>query len=295
VPRAVAVVVRGPKVLVIKRRLDGCEYAVLPGGGIEPGESAAEAAVRELAEECSLEGTVVRHLFDGDHGGRSASYFLVDVPEGEPVLGGAEAEEDAPENSFQPLWATAPELEVLGLLPEGVIPLVVEAAWPLTVAPADADDWPVVEALWQLYQHDLSEFRHSAPGADGRFAAGRLTSYPDHADRRVAYLARLGDVPCGFALVRLGGRRDRRTMGEFFVARSARGRGTAQAFARDVLARHPGAWVIAFQNENPRAAVFWRRLAAETMTDVSERTIPVPGKEHLPDDVWLAGTVVAGS
>ena len=88
VPRAVAVVVRGRKLLVIARRLDGRAYAVLPGGGIEPGESAAEAAVRELAEECSLTGTVVRHLFDGDHGGRPASYFLVDVPEGEPVLGG---------------------------------------------------------------------------------------------------------------------------------------------------------------------------------------------------------------
>ena len=87
----------------------------------------------------------MRHLFDGDHGGRSASYFLVDVPEGEPVLGGTEAEEHGPENSYQPLWATAPELEMLGLLPEEVVPLVVDAAWPLTVAAADADDWPVVE------------------------------------------------------------------------------------------------------------------------------------------------------
>jgi predicted acetyltransferase len=288
----VAVVVRGPKVLVIKRRLDGREYAVLPGGGIEPGESAAEAAIRELAEECSLEGTEVRHLFDGDHGGRPASYFLVDVPEGDPVLGGTEAEEHGPENSYQPLWATAPELEMLGLLPQEIVPLLVEAAWPLTVSEADIGDWPVVEALWQLYQHDLSEFRHSAPGPDGTFATGRLTTYGD-SRRRVAYLARLGDVPCGFALVRLGARRDRRTMGEFFVARSARGRGTAGAFARDVLGRHPGAWVIPFQNENPRAAAFWRRLAAETMTDVSERTVPVPGKEHLPDDVWLAGSVAA--
>ena len=291
-PRAVAVVVRGPKMLVIKRRLEGREYAVLPGGGIEPGESAAQAAVRELAEECSLEGTEVRHLFDGDHGGRSASYFLVDVPEGEPVLGGTEAEEHGPENSYQPLWATAPELEMLGLLPQEIVPLLVDAAWPLTVSEADIDDWPVVEALWQLYQHDLSEFRHSAPGPDGTFSTGRLTTYGD-SPRRVAYLARLGDVPCGFALVRLGARRDRRTMGEFFVARSARGRGTARAFARDVLGRHPGAWVIPFQNENPRAAAFWRRLAAETMTDVSERTIPVPGKEHLPDDVWLSGSAAA--
>ena len=288
-PRAVAVVVRGNKLLVIARRLDGQEYAVLPGGGIEPGESPAEAAVRELAEECTLSGTPVRHLFDGNHGGRHASYVLVDVPDGEPVLGGDEAGADSEDNHFQPLWATAAEFPLLGLLPEGIGDLISEAVWPLRVDQVGAEDWPLLERLWQLYQHDLSEFRHSAPNFAGFFNTGRLPAYRE-SDDRVGYLARLGDVPCGFALVRLGVRRDRRTMGEFFVTRSARGRGTAAAFARDVLSRHPGPWLIPFQNENPRAAAFWRRLAAETLDDASEATYAVPGKPHLPHDVWLTGT-----
>jgi predicted acetyltransferase/ADP-ribose pyrophosphatase YjhB (NUDIX family) len=289
-PRGVAVVVRGNKLLVIARRLDGREYAVLPGGRVEPGETPEEAAVRELAEECSLHGTVSRHLFDGDQGGRLASYVLVDAPEGEPILGGEEAEAQSEDNHFQPLWATAGELPLLGLLPEGIGELVTEAVWPLRVHVAGPDEWPVVERLWQLYQHDLSEFRHSSPGADGLFAAGRLPAYRD-GDERVAYLAMLGELPCGFSLVRLGERRERRTMGEFFVTRSARGRGVASAFAREVLLRHPGPWVIPFQNENPRAAAFWRRLAEQLLQDVSERTAPVPGKRHLPDDVWLSGTM----
>jgi predicted acetyltransferase len=166
----------------------------------------------------------------------------------------------------------------------------VKAAWPLRVDEAGRDDWPVIDRLWQLYQHDLSEFRHSAPDAQGLFNAGRLPAYAE-SDDRVAYLARLGDVPCGFALVRLGVRRDRRTMGEFFVTRSSRGQGTARAFARDVILRHPGEWVIPFQNENPRAAAFWRRLAAELLGDVAEKTLAIPGKPHLPADVWLSGTV----
>src|SRR6185312_1924505 len=113
------------------------------------------AAVRELAEECSLTGTVVRHLFDGDHGGRPASYVLVDVPEGEPVLGGPEAEAQSDDDHYQPLWATAGELPLLGLLPEGIADLVTAEVWPLRVAEAAPDEWPVLERFWQLYQHDL--------------------------------------------------------------------------------------------------------------------------------------------
>jgi hypothetical protein len=47
---------------------------------------------------------------------------------------------------------------------------------------------------------------------------------------------------------------------------------------------------VPFQNENPRAAAFWRRLASEALLGVSEELRPVPGKRHLPADVWLTGS-----
>jgi 8-oxo-dGTP pyrophosphatase MutT (NUDIX family) len=42
-PRAVAVVTRDHEVLVIKRYYDKRDYAVLPGGSVEPGETFEEA------------------------------------------------------------------------------------------------------------------------------------------------------------------------------------------------------------------------------------------------------------
>ncbi|APX33473.1 hypothetical protein BH708_12945 [Brachybacterium sp. P6-10-X1] len=47
--RAVAVVIEQGHLLVIRRRRDGREYSVLPGGGIEPGETPQDACRRELA------------------------------------------------------------------------------------------------------------------------------------------------------------------------------------------------------------------------------------------------------
>ena len=119
-PRAVAVVLRDGRVLVIKRHRDGVDYAVLPGGGGEPGESSAEAAVRELYEETTLTAEIDRLLWTGDHGGRPAAYFLMKGVTGEPALSGSEAEANCPANSFEPLWATAEDLVSLDLKPEGV-------------------------------------------------------------------------------------------------------------------------------------------------------------------------------
>jgi len=70
--------------------------------------------------------------------------------------------------------------------------------------------------------------------------------------------------------------------------RSQRGAGVGRAAAEETVRRHPGRWEVGFQNENPVAARFWRRLAAELGNNVDEQLQPVPGKPHIPDDVILS-------
>lgn len=148
----------------------------------------------------------------------------------------------------------------------------------------------MLERLWQLYLHDLSEFRDSHPNEDGLFKRDKLEPFLVEDPGRAAYLFRREERPLGFALVS-GLRDEAHWLDQFFVIRSQRGSGVGREAATAVLRRHPGRWRIGFQNENPTAARFWRRLAAEIGSDVREELQPVPGKPHIPDDVILSLTV----
>ena len=86
--RANALVVRGKRVLMVKHRVDGEEYWILPGGGVEDGETPEQAAVRELKEECGITGRVLRSAgYFARSDGKGAYTYLIDAGEQEPALG----------------------------------------------------------------------------------------------------------------------------------------------------------------------------------------------------------------
>jgi predicted acetyltransferase len=166
--------------------------------------------------------------------------------------------------------------------------------------PLTAETRPVVEHLWQLYRHDLSEFRGThgpsgfrgmLPDEDGTFhTRGLLPIFEDDADR-VAYVLYSGPSPVGFAFVS-GLTSAARLMSEFFVVRALRGHGIARAAVDELFARHPGEWEIPFQENNIAAARFWRRVATDVAgANVREELRPVPGKPEVPPDVWITITV----
>ena len=117
----------GSRVLLMRRLKGGRRYTVLPGGGIEPGETPGQAAVRELAEETGLVATVAGHLAAVDHDDQRAHYLLMAAVTGEPTLGGPEALAESEDNRYWPGWVPIAELADEPLVPEGAREIVLRA------------------------------------------------------------------------------------------------------------------------------------------------------------------------
>jgi ADP-ribose pyrophosphatase YjhB (NUDIX family) len=86
--RAQCIVQRDGQILMAKHRMNGDEWWCLPGGGVLPDETAAEAARRELKEECCVTGQIVRQTSAySDDSGNDTVTFLVEIGDQEPHRG----------------------------------------------------------------------------------------------------------------------------------------------------------------------------------------------------------------
>jgi 8-oxo-dGTP diphosphatase len=86
--RAQCLVIREKKILMVNHRQSGEEWWCLPGGAIEKGETPEEAAVRELKEECCIDGKVIRQTGYTAYSANDKSFsFEVDIGTQNPILG----------------------------------------------------------------------------------------------------------------------------------------------------------------------------------------------------------------
>ena len=151
----------------------------------------------------------------------------------------------------------------------------------ITADLATADETVILLDLWQLYMTDLATYRDSVIQADGRYRDDRLRTYLAY-DDHWSYLIRNRDEIVGFALIRKS-KPGTHVIGEFFIKSEFRRSGIGRCAVTEILPRFAGNWEIPFQEENVKAANFWRRTITELGYETTEA--------NLLNDVWLSFTI----
>ena len=110
--RSVAIVIRDGKILMERVVYFGREFFTVPGGGIEDGETPEQAVLRELKEECGLDGKIVRPLAKLYKSNGTAEYsFEVEVSREQEAITGYDPEESTENPPLKEvLWMSLDEI-----------------------------------------------------------------------------------------------------------------------------------------------------------------------------------------
>ena len=90
---------------------------MIPGGGIDEGETAVQAACREAKEETNLDVLLGPKLWQRPCGDQIEICFLVTEFTGDLALGGPESTRQAPDNVYEFVWLPLAEVNEKSLYP----------------------------------------------------------------------------------------------------------------------------------------------------------------------------------
>lgn len=144
--RSRAIIIRKNHIALIKRQRDGQEYFVIPGGGMEPGETPEQTAIRESREELGLAIAIERLLVKIIFHGREQYYFLARATGGRFGTGaGPEMTGKYPpeRGTYTQVWIPLHEVGQINLFPPPIAEILGHVAaqgWPDKVIEICIDD-----------------------------------------------------------------------------------------------------------------------------------------------------------
>ena len=117
-----AIIIVGNNILVMKRKKNGYAYSVLPGGGIEKGETPEECCKRELMEEFGIEIEPLRMVYLITQAGTRQGFFVAKWVSGEIHKTNAEEYtcDTQKYGTFEPSIVPLSSLDAINLVPHEV-------------------------------------------------------------------------------------------------------------------------------------------------------------------------------
>jgi predicted acetyltransferase len=136
---------------------------------------------------------------------------------------------------------------------------------------------------------ELAEFRKSVVLVNDRFRDDRLLTYLAYEDHWPLLIKDNNEI-VGFSLIRKS-KPETHVIGEFFIKPESRRIGVGTLAVSQIVHSLPGNWEVPFQEENTKAAIFWRRTISQLGREVSEVNSPMLDNPDLAHEVWLSFTI----